>query len=55
MPIITEPEIINRWKSFFGQATVNSFQYLNKSGIFTVIRVNYLKTTDEEITSKLAQ
>lgn len=54
MPIITEPEIVNRWTSFFGRSTVNSFQYLNKSGINTVIRVNYLKTIDEILVNSLA-
>ena len=53
MPIITDPEIISRWNSYYGQKQVNAFQYLNKSGISAVIRVNYLKTTDDELIPKL--
>ena len=55
LPIITNSELIDRWTSFYGRSMVNSFQYLNKAGINTVIRVNYLKTTDEELIPKLIQ
>ena len=47
MPIITDTNILNRWNSFYGATKVNSFQYLNKAGISDIIRINYLKTTDE--------
>lgn len=49
MPIITDQKIIKRWTSFYGKSTVNEFQYLNKSGISNFIRINYLKTTDNEL------
>lgn len=49
MPIISDPKIVHRWNSFYGKQKVNSFQYLNKSGIGSIIRVNYLKTTDDEL------
>ena len=49
MPIITDTKIINRWTSFYGRTKVNSFQYLNKSGISNIIRINYLKSSDEEL------
>ena len=49
MPIITDQTITNRWKNFYGKKAVSSFQLLNKAGINSFIRINYLKTTDEEL------
>ena len=53
MPIITDPKIIKRWTSFYGKSLVNSFQYLNKSGISSIIRINYLKSSDEIVIPEL--
>jgi NOL1/NOP2/sun family putative RNA methylase len=53
MPIITNTKIINRWTFFYGQRTVNSFQYLNKTGISDIIRLNYLKTNEDEFLQKM--
>lgn len=49
MPIITDTNILSRWNSFYGKNRVNSFQYLNKTGISDIIRINYLKTSDEKL------
>ena len=53
MPIITDSTIRHRWNSFYGKTTVNSFQQFNKSGINSIIRVNYLKTSDDDLIPKL--
>ena len=53
MPIITNSEIISRWTSYYGRKEVNSFQYLNKSGINTIIRINTLKSTKDKLVNTL--
>lgn len=53
MPIITDPKIVSRWNLFYGKPTVNSFQYFNKSGISDIIRINYLKTSEDLLISSL--
>lgn len=49
MPIITDQTIINRWNRFYGKKVVNSFQMFNESGINNFIRINYLRTSDQEL------